>query len=89
MPPLQVKERICFSCPTEVEDELDFFNCPVYQALNEFRNLLNYIIISNNLPDIENGFIRISLLEDHHLNYLLARFIVKANETRNNLINCM
>ena len=44
LPPLPVKERICFSCPTEVENELYFlFNCPVYQALNEFRSLLNYI----------------------------------------------
>jgi len=93
LPPLPVNERTCFNCPDKVEDELHFlFNCLANQTSNEFTNLITYILslnsTFNDLPDIDK-WIFISQSEDQNMYYLLGKFIIKANEIRNNLINCI
>ena len=91
LPSLPVNEKTCFNCFDKVEDELHFLlSCPAYQTSNEFTNLITCIL---NLNDTFNDFsdidkwIFISSSEDQNMNYLLGKFIIKANEIRNNLIN--
>jgi len=93
LPSLPVNERTYFNCPDKVEDELHFlFNCPAYQTSNKFTNLITYILMLkgtfNDFSDIDK-WIFISLSEDQNMNYLLGKIIIKANEIRNNLINCI